>query len=521
MRGELVRHTKWLLGVALALSMVLPARAADVPQVSKENIIETEEYLAAQLADEGRPGLSAAVVVGDEVYPIHLGERADGVSVTDETVFGISSLSKSVTALAVALLAESGRLSMDDPVTRYLPELGPTGHDLTVADLMHQRSGLTEYVGNEAWVGPLGESLDANVLRLESDLALDAPWQYSNANYDALALIVQRVSGQPFADYLDDNIFGPLGMTHTGIGTEGVTELSDGHYMSLVVGYVPVDVESSPGMAGSSAMLSTSEDLARFVSVQLHDGMLDGEQVIPSGAIEIVQEPRSYDIEFDEPPLVEPGYAGGLYVDGSFTPDVGEDLASLTTLWHRGDQLGFQSAMWMIPEADVGFVLLNNGNDDQNSDWTAHVAQGAKHVLFGLEPPDFYPTQEPLQRWGKQLLLTLVVAQVMLAFAVLPAIQRRRKGRKLKGFDWLWVISASVFDLVALAAIVWIIPEQAASPLRVVVRAPDYRILVVLMGAGVVWGALRTLLLVLGEPGPRSTHTPAVEASLPDTSEEE
>ena len=514
MRGESLRRGAVLSCFVLALA-VSPAQAAEVGEISAQELSQLEKYLTEVLTDEGRPGLSAAVVSGEEISTITLGEESDGQPVTADTVFQTASISKSMTALAIAILHESGDIDLSQPVSTYLPELSPGADAVTLADVMHQFSGLSQYVGNQPWVGRLGESLEVNVTRLESEFSAGAFWEYSNANYDTLALVVERVSGMPFPDFMAEHVFAPLDMTFTQIGPTGAETLAEGYYNRLVLGYAPVGIDDRPGMAGSAGIFSTPTDIAHFMSAQLNAGVFRGEQVFPAAAIETVQTPRPYGLEYDEPLPVEPGYAGGFFVGPSFGPEVSAELAGLTTLWHQGDGLlGFQGVMWMVPEAGAGFVVLTNGNDYADSDWIAQVAQGAKHILFGLEPNEPIPRQDPLVRWGKQLLAAVVVAQAALAFAVSPGIRRRRAGVELGTSDRVWISLATIVDLVAVAALVWIIPDTSASPLLVVMEAPDYRVIVLLMAFGILWGIVRTFVLVLRARG-KSSGPASVPVTTP------
>ncbi|HSM44369.1 MAG TPA: serine hydrolase domain-containing protein, partial [Acidimicrobiia bacterium] len=117
-------------------------------------IDDVERYLERQWLEAGTPGLAAAVVRdGEVVLMLEVGEARAGVAMTVDMPVFIASVSKSITAMALMQQVETGRVDLDDPVAVYLPELKPKGEHVTVGDLMHQRSGLVRYVGNEPWSG--------------------------------------------------------------------------------------------------------------------------------------------------------------------------------------------------------------------------------------------------------------------------------------------------------------------------------------------------------------------------------
>lgn len=488
-----------VVAAVLAFGMVSLSASATgheepLPPITESTLDEVERYLERRLSEVGRPGMAAAIVHdGEVVSTFELGDASPGTPMTADTPLFVASLSKSITAMALMQQVEAGRVDLDHPVAVYLPELAPEGDQVTVRDLLHHRSGLTTYVGNESWSGRSGASLEANVGRLGSHLRANAPFRYSNANYDALALIVQRVSGIQFDDYIADEVFAPLGMDDSFVGpSEARTDVADGHYHWLFFGYRRFDQPSPPGMAGSATMFSTAEDLAHFTIAHLQDGAYEGNRIVSDASIEQLHAPESLGIDLPEDYPAEVGYAGGLFVDASFDPEVDESLARMVTLFHGGSGLGYRAMIWIIPQVDLGFVALVNGNNVADETWLPQVAQGAKHLLFGLDPPDIEVRSPFLMRYGKQLLLALVAVQLVLAIVTI----RTFRGRGRRWFNIAVLTLVSVVDLAALALIIWVIPTTAEAPHRVALQAPDYRILVAAATAGVFWGGYRTYMLV-------------------------
>ena len=469
------------------------AQTGHVP-VEESTLAAVEQYLETARSEIGLPGLAAGIVVGDEVAFVGgFGAAASGVpSVGPDTPFLVASLSKSMTALAVMQLVEDGRVDLDEPVTTYLPELSPGGDGVSVRDLMHHRSGLATLVGVEPfWEDELGASLHANVARLGPSFHTDASHEYSNANYDTLALIVERVSGIAFAGYMQQHVFEPLGMANTQLdsATAEQSGLAAGHYHWLLLGYREHTPTMPVGMPGSHTVFSSAEDLTHLMIAHLNGGMYRGTRVASDESMETLHEPRPYG------PDTDLGYAGGLRVEPSGTPGAPEAFADYTNIWHDGSSESYRSVMWMIPEAGLGFVVLANGNDLTDESFLPQVARNVKFILAGEQPFEIVGVSDFLTRWGKHLLLLVVLGQLALAFATVQPLRRLRRGGTPEKSGWVWLSSATLLDFIALALLVFVIPSVGEVPLQAAMTAPDYRILIIGMIIGVIWGLIRTGLV--------------------------
>lgn len=172
--------------------------------------------------EPGAPGCSAAAGRNGNVAWTGVRGLADmstGGAITTRTVFDIASVSKQFTATALLLLVDAGNLALDDPMSRYLPELPAWAAAVNVGQLMHQTSGIPEYVGLlEAQGFQIGD-------RTTEDQALRAlvgvpklgfqpgsQFEYSNSNYLLLGEVVRRIARKPLAQFLADQIFQPLGL---------------------------------------------------------------------------------------------------------------------------------------------------------------------------------------------------------------------------------------------------------------------------------------------------------------------
>src|SRR5688572_28336545 len=167
------------------------------------------------------------------------------VAISPQTIFDIGSTSKQFAAFAIGLLAQDGKLSLDDPIRKHIPELGDYADGITVGDLVHHTSGLRDYLGLMALAGYGFDDVtdDREALRLivkqnAANFPPNSEWLYSNSGYFLLSQVVKRVSGQTLRGFAQTRIFNPLGMT--------ATHFHDDHTMIIpgrATGY-------SPGAAG-------------------------------------------------------------------------------------------------------------------------------------------------------------------------------------------------------------------------------------------------------------------------------
>jgi CubicO group peptidase (beta-lactamase class C family) len=267
------------------------------------------------------------------------------------TVSNAGSISKQFTAFAIHLLAQEGRLSLDDDVRKYLPELNDFGRTITIQHLLHHTSGLRDY--NDL-LGLAGRRLYEDVLT-EDDI-LSAAWRqkalnfapgdeflYSNTGYVLLGLIVQRVSGQSMARFAKERIFAPLGMRHTEVH-ENYGDLLQGRAYSYVKGpdnrYRYIAFSSS--YVGAAGVFTTVRDLTRW-GRNLDDGQVGGRELVEqmqvpgllNGAREIY-------------------YGSGLWV---------ARYRGLKTVEHAGVGAGYRAELLRFPEQRFSVALLCNADD--------------------------------------------------------------------------------------------------------------------------------------------------------------
>ena len=229
--------------------LVLPVEAAPrVETKAAPDFAQIDAYVQAQVQDARIPGLALGIIHGDRVAHLHGFGEADstGRAVTPHTPFLLGSTTKSFTALAIMQLVEAGKITLDVPVQRYLPwfrvaDPVASGH-ITVRHLLTQVSGISTAVGLRLFTDDPTETPEQYVRALRT-VTLMKPvgttFQYSNANYAILGLVLQVVSGVPYQTYLQQHILTPLRMQQSFVSQEQARQagLAQGHRSWLALEY--------------------------------------------------------------------------------------------------------------------------------------------------------------------------------------------------------------------------------------------------------------------------------------------
>jgi D-alanyl-D-alanine carboxypeptidase len=249
---------------AAAAAVPTPPPAPDAPAL--ESIVE-----AAYAADA--PG--AAVIVVSDGKVLYRGARGLAnlelaVPLQPDSVFRIGSVTKQLTAAAILLLAEQEKLALSDPITRFLPDYPVQGRVVTVEHLLAHTSGIRSYTDIEEWRASRRSDLSVQQL---IDFFKDKPfdfepgqrWRYNNSGYFLLGAIIEKVSGQSYAEFMRAHFFEPLGMKNTRYDeTTRITPARVAGYMRDDKGWRNADYLSMSHPYSAGALLSTVDDLARW-----------------------------------------------------------------------------------------------------------------------------------------------------------------------------------------------------------------------------------------------------------------
>lgn len=271
------------------------------------------------------------------------------IPIDDQTIFELASLSKSFTALAVMQLHERGQIDLSKPLTRYLPDVPKTWGAITVHHLLSHQSGLPD--GLNQWPRSQLNALDFKALmkRLTSQPKLDfEPGRqaaYSNINYMVLAHLVEVVSGEPFAEYLKNNVFEPAGMKSSSVlrfAPEQVMQQALSYAEGLKIHGIDY------ALTGAINQKSSMEDLEKFVQALLTYRLV---------------KPKTLDLMMMPHAMFEDGkrYGYGWYIGqlGGWVPLTMPQPAAAAG--HTGRLGAYRSALYFNRQRDFQFIMLSNG----------------------------------------------------------------------------------------------------------------------------------------------------------------
>jgi CubicO group peptidase (beta-lactamase class C family) len=206
-------------------TLVLLSAPAILAGTSDEKSAAAVDEVFSDLARPGSPGCALSVYRdGKIVYAkgYGLANIEENVPITPQSVFDIGSTSKQFTAASILLLEKQGKLSINDDVRKYIPELPSYGQKINILNLLNHTSGLRDYLGLMQLAGINVDSVttDADALAVINrqkalNFAPGSEWLYSNTGFFLLSVIVQRASGKTLREFATENIFTPLEMTHT------------------------------------------------------------------------------------------------------------------------------------------------------------------------------------------------------------------------------------------------------------------------------------------------------------------
>ncbi len=345
------------LGMAIVGLAILSTSAEAQPVTANQAAWQAQTQGVDQLFTKWNksdsPGAVVAVVKdGAIIYSRGYGMASleYGIPNTPSNVFHLASVSKQFTAFAIYLLVQDGKLSLDDDVRKYLPELHDFGKKITIRNLLHHTSGLRdqwELLALAGWrledVIRTEDVLDLIWRQKELNFDPGSAYLYSNTDYTLLGLIVERVSGRPLSEFAQERIFRPLGMAHTHFQNDYSTVVkdraysyrrtSDGGYKYVALSYSTV---------GPSSLFSTVGDLALW-DENFYTGRVGGKALIA---------------EMEVPGRLNNGqdirYASGLVI-GTYR--------GLPIVWHTGADAGYRTIVLRFPEQHFSAIILANAAD--------------------------------------------------------------------------------------------------------------------------------------------------------------
>ena len=348
---------RFRIGIGVLAGACLLAAAAVFPRsVQRDELEPRVDAIFAPWTERNTPGCSVAVMRGGELLFAKGYGAANleyDIPITPSTVFHVASVSKQFTALALALLVAEGKVSWDDDIRRYVPELPDFGTPITLRQLAHHTSGIRDQwallqMAGWRWGGDVIRQADVLDL-LSRQTALNFPpgsdYVYSNSGYTLLAVVIERVSGQTLRAFTERRLFRPLGMAHTVFRDDHTTLVRNRAYAYARDGFGSYHLSIPDfAIAGATSLFTTVEDLARW-NRNFGTGEVGGRDVLRQLA---------------EPGALDDGarlsYAFGL-AHGTHR--------GRRTIGHGGTDAGYRSEFLRFPDEDVAVaVLCNTGTAD-------------------------------------------------------------------------------------------------------------------------------------------------------------
>ena len=365
------------LATAMTISIALPTKAQTQGMTSAEKH-KLVDSLFSTWSGETTPGCAVAIEINGTVDYLRgygMANLEYAIPVSPDSIFNLASISKQFTAFSIGLLANEGKLSLEDDVRKYVPELPDYGKPITIAHLVHHTSGLREHGYLLNLAGWRGDDVytEADVLQVlarqgRTNFEPGEESLYGNSAYEILRLVAQRASGKPMSAYAEEQIFKPLGMADTRFNVDHAQVVP-----KLAQGYHQRDegwkrAPSNIDHYGSTGVLTTVRDLLKWQQ-NLMDGRVGG---LPL-ATWMQTSGRLND-------GTETTYGGGLFI---------RNYRGLRTVSHDGLGGGYRASSVHFPDQRTKIVALCNTQAAAAEELTLKIAD----IYLGdrMKEPAFAP----------------------------------------------------------------------------------------------------------------------------------
>ena len=363
----------FLLLVSATLSS--PAAVIDDPEVKgAERLFES--WILGQIAYRNLPGVAVGVVHDQQlVWAKGFGyaDLQSRTAMTPATLFRMASHSKLFTATAIMQLRDAGKIHLDDTVSTYLPwfRIQPASADdpgITIEELLTHSAGLPREAGAH-WTEmnfPDAKGIESFVKDHVAAYPPEVRWKYSNLGFTIAGMVVENVSGEKWADYVQHHIFDPLGMTSSSVD-KPASGLATGYGKRMPDGTrAKMPFVDARAMAPATGITSNVDDMARFVSLQFRQGKPGGSQILSTGALRIMHRVR----------MLENNWKSGNAIGFAVRRE-----GDKTYVGHGGSYFGYKTQTYMQMEPKVGVIVLTNEDDSNPADIALHLMQSVGEAV--------------------------------------------------------------------------------------------------------------------------------------------
>jgi CubicO group peptidase (beta-lactamase class C family) len=374
-----------LAGLVLACSAPPPA----AEPLARPTRAEIDTSVRRMIEEHQIPALAIGIVANGEVVYLEAFGAADGTPVTPQSPFLLASVAKAFTGFAIMQLVDRGLVDLDAPVTTYLPwfELATPGaaDAMTVRHLLNQTSGFTTALGNQRLVHGKAPTLE-NYVRALRQVALTRPvgarYEYSNTNFRVAGMIVEAVSGVPYATFMAREVFAPLGMNNSWAQDQALLQRD----VVPTVGRNgrPVSRRLAASGTPSGHLVASAEDMTRWLAMHLNGGELDCVRLISAEALAA-------------------SHAGGARLTPTSTYSTGwveRERNGVRSSIHNGGIAGHRTVHLLLPDHRVGVVILAALRDDHPASPVVAMANAIASRIVGQDITG--PGRQPLGPSGMQ-----------------------------------------------------------------------------------------------------------------------
>lgn len=411
---------KKIIVIIIASFILLSGFTAPAYTLSDVQSVAIKKLLDDACRISGVPGMSISIISGGETFYFSAGYsyREKGLPASEDTLYELASVSKAFTGAGILLLEEQGLLSMNDPVQKYLPWLTmkykgiPVDIErLTLNEFLHHTSGLTN--GKHMQSIPQGSTPD--MLQKTVETLVDAEltfspgekYEYGTINYDVLGLVIEVVSDQSYENFMEEQIFHPLGLYNTYVYKEDALEtgqLAQG-YRSSFFTTSPYDAPDYAGNKPAGYIISSTKDMARWMKIQM-------------GIVEDI--PEVFKV------IVQKSHIGNRYA-----PDVNEMLyaagwsvnADKTIIEHSGGNPNFSTQVVIFPSESTALCLLTNGANTNIA-----LVENIKSILDGNLRQSYKMSN--MQIWDIFLASATIIVSLLAIMFFLLGLRRKKMNKQ-------------------------------------------------------------------------------------------
>lgn len=371
------------------LSLILFVAVATLcvnTSISQSLASKVDALLTEQFPADG-PGATALIAKnGKVIYRNAFGQASLELSVPmkPDNVFEIGSMTKQFTAVGILMLEEQGKLSIEDEITKFIPDYPTLGKKITVHHLLTHTSGIKSYTD----MGNLQDVARTDMEPMEiidffknepMDFDPGTDYRYNNSGYILLGYIIEKVSGMYYADFVQEKMFDPLGMTasYYGSKTALIPNRAVG-YMPTESGFRNADYLSMTLPYAAGSLMSTVDDLLKWQNAITHDKLISSESKKKAftGYKTLDGKPIYY------------GYGWGV-----------NEIADVPSVEHGGGIFGYLTSGVYVPEEDIYVVVLTNSNASSPTELSVRMAAMALGKPYGEKGAGVSLSDAELNKW--------------------------------------------------------------------------------------------------------------------------